>query len=252
MSSMKFGALLSGAVALALLTPAQATMAAPAKTSHVKPSAHDWTKVVSMTPAGGFVVGNPQAKVKLVEFGSMTCPHCKRFDDAAGPKIADYVRSGKITYEFRNYVRDAGDVAASLIARCNGPRTYFGLTRALYKDQESWQSKLAATPQDKLSAIQDLPANKEFFEIAKAAGLVQWASARGLPVARSTQCLTDEKSVKRLIQMNQDAKTQYPDFKGTPTFLINGSMVDLDSVSSEAEIWPTLEAKIKATLGTRG
>jgi protein-disulfide isomerase len=250
MSRMNVRALLKGAVALALLSPLQSAAAATAP--HAKPSARDWTRVVSMTSAGGFVVGNPQAKVKLVEYGSMTCPHCKRFDDAAGSKIADYVKAGRITYEFRNYVRDAGDVAASLIARCGGSRTYFGLTRALYKDQESWQSKLEATPQDKLNAIQDLPANKEFLEIAKAAGLVQWASARGVPVARSTQCLTDEKSVKRLIQMNQDAKTQYPGFKGTPTFLINGSVVDLDSVSSEAEIWPAIETQIKATLGQRG
>ncbi len=255
MSRIRFGSLLSGAVALAFVTPLQGAIAiaAPAKASHAQPvSPRDWTGVVSMTPAGGFVMGNPKASVKLVEFGSMTCPHCKVFDDVGVPNIINgYVRTGKVSYEFRNYVRDASDVAASQIARCGGASRFFPLTRALYKDQSSWQSKVENTPQDELSKIQDLPPNKEFLEIAKAGGLLQWASARGLPVGRSTQCLSDENSIKRLIQITQDTRTQFPDFRGTPTFLINGSMVELGAVT-EGGVWPAVESKIKAALRSRG
>ena len=255
MKRMNFGLLLSSAVALALIAPLQSevAIAAPAKATHAKPaSARDWTGIVNMTPAGGFVMGNPKASVKFVEYGSMTCPHCKVFDDVGVPNIINgYVRTGKVSYEFRNYVRDASDVAASQIARCGGSSKFFPLTRALYKDQATWQAKVESTPQDQLSKIEDLPTNREFLEIAKAGGLLQWASARGLPIGRSTQCLSDENSIKRLIQITQDTRTQFPEFRGTPTFLINGTIVELGAVT-EAEVWPAVESKIKAALRSRG
>ena len=151
----------------------------------------------------------------------------------------------------RNYVRDASDVAASLVARCSGPGKFFAFTRALYAEQPNWQGKVEDVPQDQLNAIQNLPPEKEFFEIAKAAGLPQWAASRGLPAAKTTQCLTNEASIKRLIQITKDAKTQFPDFRGTPTFILNGSMVELGRVT-EDEVWSALEAQIKAALGKRG
>ena len=207
------------ACAAATLTmSAPAAVAAPAKSAHsARPAARDWTKVVSATPAGGFVMGNPAAKVKLIEFGSMTCPHCRAFDQQGVPGLVDgYVRTGQVSYEFRNYVRDASDIAASLVARCSGPGKFFAFTRALYAEQPNWQGKVEDVPQDQLNAIQNLPPEKEFFEIAKAAGLPQWAASRGLPAAKTTQCLTNEASIKRLIQITKDAKTQFPDFRGTP------------------------------------
>ena len=63
------------------------------------------------TPAGGFVMGNPNAKVKLIEYGSLTCPHCREFDEkGVQPLIANYVKTGQVSWEFRNYVRDAFDL----------------------------------------------------------------------------------------------------------------------------------------------
>src|SRR5918998_2689468 len=59
------------------------------------PPGGDWAQVVSQTPAGGFVMGNPNARVKLIEFGSMTCPHCREFDEAGvQPLIDKYVKTG--------------------------------------------------------------------------------------------------------------------------------------------------------------
>ena len=53
------------------------------------PNGGDWSTIVSATPEGGFVMGNPNAPVKLVEFGSMTCPHCAEFDEAAMKPLTD-------------------------------------------------------------------------------------------------------------------------------------------------------------------
>ncbi|MGN6155612.1 MAG: thioredoxin domain-containing protein [Sphingomicrobium sp.] len=216
----------------------------------VKPPANgDWSTVVVATSAGGFRMGNPDAKVNLIEYGSMTCPHCRSFSETGyQPLVQNYVKNGKISYEFRNYVRDPFDIAASLIARCNGSKSFFPLTEALYKDQPDWVAKIQAAPESQLNALQNLPPDKQFIEISKIADLQSWAAMRGVPTAKSTQCLSDQGKVDQLVQMNSDATNQFPQFQGTPTFIINGKMVELGPVT-EAQVWSALEAKIKAALG---
>src|SRR3954447_16029928 len=113
------------------------------------PPRADWTHVVAASPAGGFVLGNPKAKVKLVEYGSLSCPHCRAFDQDGVPTLlAKYVKPGQVSWEFRNYVRDAADLTAALISRCNGARSFFPLVRGLYKDQPAWFGKARGTPKD--------------------------------------------------------------------------------------------------------
>ena len=231
----------------------KSTNAASAETvtaEPVKPPANgDWSTVVAQTSAGGFRMGNPDAKVKLVEYGSMTCPHCAAFDQRAfEPLTQNYVKNGSVSYEFRNFVRDPFDIAASLIARCNGSKTFFPLTDALYADQKKWVGNVQAAPQAQLEALQNLGPDKQFLEIAKIAQLQQWAAMRGVPTAKSTECLTNQEAVNQLVQMNSDATSQYPDFQGTPTFVINGDKIELGPVTEE-QVWPALEAKIKAALG---
>ena len=213
------------------------------------PNNGDWSTIVTKTPEGGFLMGNPNAKVKLIEFGSMTCPHCAEFEEQGGKALIDnYVKKGLVSWEFRNYVRDPWDLTASIIARCNGAKSFFPLMRALYKDQTKWVAKVQGTPQEQLEALQNLPPNQQFLKTAKIAGFQDWAAMRGVPAAKSTQCLSDENTVNQLVQWTSDATTQFPDFKGTPAFVINGTMVDLGQVTA-AEVWPALESKIKTALG---
>jgi protein-disulfide isomerase len=223
----------------------ESTSNAPIKLEQVKPPpGGNWSDVVNPTPAGGFMMGNPDAKVKLIEYGSMTCPHCKAFDDEGVPTLVDkYVKSGQVSWEFRNYVRDAFDVAASLTIRCNGAKGFFPLMRALYNDQQSWEKKMLDAPQDQVNKIQELPPNQQFIELAKIPGFQEWAAARGVPVAKSTQCLTNENAVNQLVQMTSDATTQFPSFVGTPTFVINGAMVE------NTATWDKLEPALKKALG---
>ena len=208
------------------------------------PKGGDWSQVVATSPEGGFVMGNPNAKVKLIEFGSMTCPHCAEFDEKGVPAlIKDYVKTGQVSWEFRNYVRDAFDLTASLIARCNGTKSFFPLTRALYKDQGSWVETIQKTPPAQLEQLQNLPPNQQFPALAKVAGFQQWAAMRGVPVAKSSQCLSNENSVNQLVQMTSDATTQFPDFQGTPTFVINGKMLE------QTATWDKLEPQLKSAVG---
>lgn len=232
--------------------PGDAAPRAPLKLAQVKPpKGSDWTAIVAPTPAGGFVMGNPKAKVKLVEYGSMTCPHCAHFDQTGAPTlIGKYVRSGQVSWEFRNYVRDAFDVSASMVARCNGAKSFFPLTRAIFKDQKNWEAKIQAVPEDQLKATQNLPPGQEFAALAKVAGFEELAAKSGVPAAKTSQCLSNAGTVNQLIQIGSDANSKFPDFPGTPTFLINGSMVDLGPVT-EDQVWPALEAKINAAVKGR-
>jgi protein-disulfide isomerase len=203
-----------------------------------------WAQVVNPTPGGGFVMGNPNAKVKLIEYGSMTCSHCREFDEAGVPSLVDkYVKSGQVSWEFRNYVRDALDLTASLIARCNGAKGFFPLTRALYKDQTSWIEKIQRTPPQQLEQLQNLPPDRQFVELAKVAGFSDWAATRGVPTTKSAKCLTDQNALNQLVQMTSDATTQFPDFKGVPAFVIN------DKLLENTATWEALEPRLRTALG---
>jgi protein-disulfide isomerase len=207
------------------------------------PADGDWSQVTTPSTAGGFIMGNPNAKVKLVEYGSMTCPHCGEFDKVgAKPLIDNYVKNGKVSWEFRNFVRDPYDLAASLVARCNGPKSFFGLTRALYAAQPEWVGKLQKVSQAQMEALQKLPPQQQFVQIGALTGFPEFAALRGVPTAKANACLADDKEVSKLVQMNGDAVSQY-NIPGTPSFLINGSLLD------ETATWELLEPKLKAAIG---
>ena len=223
-----------------------ATGTASAEVKPVKPPANgDWSEIVSATPEGGFVMGNPNAGVKLVEYGSYTCPHCEEFAKVGAPELIEkYVKTGQVSYEYRNFVRDPYDLAAALVVRCNGDKTFFPLTDAMFKDREKWIGKLQTVPPEQQQALGGLGPDKQFLEIAKLAGFQQWAAMRGVPTAKTTTCLTNEAEVNRLVQMNSDATTQFPNFAGTPTFIINGELAE------QTANWETLHAKLKEAVGS--
>ena len=205
----------------------------------------DWSKLVSRTEAGGYIMGNPNADVKLVEFGSLTCPHCAEFDEKGGEKlINDYVKSGRVSWEFRNFVRDPFDLTASLLARCAGPDRFFPLSHELYADQRNWTSKIQEIPQEQFQALQSMGPEKQFLEIAKLSQLQQWAAQRGVPSGKSNVCLTDQNEINLLVQMNGDTTTQFPEFTGTPSFVINGKML------KETATWEKLEPQLRDALGS--
>ncbi|MDQ3144728.1 MAG: DsbA family protein [Pseudomonadota bacterium] len=207
------------------------------------PNNGDWSTIVTQTPEGGFLMGNPDAQVKLVEFGSMTCPHCADFDEnGLKPLIDEYVKKGLVSFEFRNFVRDPYDITAALVARCGGPTSFFGLTRAMYADQENWITKVQADPAA-MQALENQPPQAQFKAIADLAGFPAFAAMRGVPRAKTEACLADPAGASRLVEMNTDAATNFK-VPGTPSFLINGKLVE--NVSN----WTTLEPAIKSALNS--
>jgi protein-disulfide isomerase len=208
------------------------------------PPGGTWADVVNATSAG-VMMGNPNAKVKLVEIGSLSCPHCKLFEDEGVPSLIEkYVKPGKISYEFRPYlIHGPIDMAANLIVRCNGVKSFFPLVEALYKDQETWMAKVEAAPQDKLEQIQNMPTNQIFVAMANILGLQDWAAARGVPQAKSNQCLSDQQAIDKEVQVTSDVNSQFPAFQGTPSFVIDGKL--LTGVGTWDKLEPQLQDALK-------
>jgi protein-disulfide isomerase len=253
MIPMKPYAFLACAVAVVALAGCGKKQASVSQKEHVAitqaapPQGGTWADVVNATASGGYMMGNPNAKVKLVEIGSLFCPYCKKFEDeGSGPLVEKYVKTGNVSWEFRPYIiHGPMDVAANIIARCAGTKTFFPLTMALYKDQTALESKIEATPQDKLNEMQNLPTNQVFVAFANLLGLQDWAAARGVPQAKSNQCLTDQKRIDQEVQFTTDVNNQYPDFQGTPAFVINGTLQPKD-VGSWDKLQPLLDAAVKS------
>ena len=206
------------------------------------PKGGDWTKMVAATPEGGVLMGNPNADVKIIEFGSLTCPHCAEFSEKGSPVLVqNYVKSGRVSWEFRNYLRDGLDMSMAIIAHCAGPEKFFPLVDAMYKSQkELFEKAQAATPEQQ-QALQANPSPQLFADIA---GLQAWAAQRGLPSARTNACLANQNLMNQLMQTSGDVTTQYPDFQGTPTFILNGQMV------KNTATWDKLEPAIRDALGS--
>lgn len=206
------------------------------------PPGGTWADVINLT-SDGVMMGNPKAKVKLVEIASLGCPYCKKFEDEGAPHMLNYVKSGQVSREFRPYlIHGPIDLAANLIVRCNGAKSFFPLVHAAYKDQSIWMGKIEAAPKEKVEQIQNLPPNQAFVAIAALAGLQDWAAARGVPHAKTNQCLTDQTMIDHEVQVTSDVINQFPDFKGTPSFIINGKLLP------DTGSWDKLEPRLKDAL----
>jgi protein-disulfide isomerase len=250
MKRSAFLACAAATLALAACNKKEQQGSAPAANDTVKitqanpPPGGTWSDVVNET-AAGFMMGNPNAKVKLVEIGSLSCPHCQKFEEEGAPILVDkYVKTGQVSWEFRPYVIHGPiDMATNLLLRCNGPKTFFPLVQALYSDQASWLDKVQGVPQDKLEQVQNLPPTQVFTAMASLMGLQDWFAARGMAQAKANQCLSDEKRIDQEVQLTSDVTTQFPDFVGTPSFIINGKL--LDKTASWEALKPQLDEALK-------
>jgi protein-disulfide isomerase len=223
-------------VALALL-PAAAAAKPAAKAQAV----HDWSRTVVATPEGGFRMGNPAAKVKLVEYGSLACPHCRHFEQTGlKPLVQQYVRTGKVSYEFRNLLINGPDIAVSLLARCAGPAKFFPMSELVYATQPEWEARIQGMSDAQKAELEAMTDQQRVLLFAKLGGLSQLAGRGGITPARAQQCLSDPKGLKQLLDMTQAAMDG--GIHRTPTFIVDGKPTD-------AATWEQLEPLIREAGG---
>jgi protein-disulfide isomerase len=233
---------IAGGLAAALALFVFPTVTAAAVKAPVKRTARaDWTHTFAVSPQGGFRIGNPKAKFAIIEYGSLTCPHCRHFAETGmKPLIDQYVRSGKASYEFRSFVLNGIDLAATLVARCDGPARFFPMAEELYSTQPDWIGKIQNLPKDQQDKLNALDNGALMLAIAKAGGLLPVASAHGIPATKVEACLKNESAAMNLMKVRQSANRL--GVEGTPTFFINSKKVS-------AYDWPTLEPFLKGAGG---
>jgi protein-disulfide isomerase len=209
------------------------------------PAGKQWTDVVSETAEGGYVMGNPNAPVKLVEYASFSCPHCKHFEETgAEPLKSKYVATGKVSWEFRSFLIHSMDAPLTLLMRCRGPEPFFTLTEQLYAGQDDIMKKFIAIPPAEQQRVGSLPPIDNFKAQAEEGGLYGFFGARGLPRAQADACLSNQKTID---QINTWVNKYADDgINMTPTFVINGTKWESDVNS---EIWPQLDQALTRATG---
>lgn len=198
----------------------------------------DWTKQVARTPEGGYRMGNPNAKIKLVEYGARTCPACGQFARDGVRKLeTQYVSTGMVSYEFRDFmVHGMPDVAATLVGQCGTVSSFFPVLAATYANQQKSLEKLGATDDKALDAFKTRPVTDFLAFLAERGNYPAIAESAGLPKGRTAACLADKNAAQRLVDQT-NAASKIVD--GTPAFLINGRKVD-------GHDWTSVEKALKA------
>lgn len=200
------------------------------------PAGKTWTDMVATTPEGGYLMGNPNAPLKLIEYGSLTCPHCAVFATEGFPKLRDnYVADGRVSIEFRNFVRDKFDTTMAMLTRCGPPESFFALTEQVFANQQSIFKGLETVQADQ--SLNALPEDKLFPALATKAGLIDFFAARGVAKDQAMACLAKTQTATDLAAGVQKATDQF-NIQGTPTFILNGKNVE---VATWEELEPILQ-----------
>lgn len=218
-------------------TPAAAPSGAPVA-AVTAPAGQMWSDVVSATADDGMLMGNPNAPLKLVEYGSLSCPHCAKLANEGMKTLVDkYVNSGRVSYEFRSFpIHGIIDIPATVLVRCADKAAFFPLVEQLYATQDQWIAQ-AEKGNDQAQAASNLPANQRWVALADAFGLTDWFAARGVSKDQAHSCLANADAAQKVAQDGQQWGDQGID--STPTLFLNGKK--LENVFE----WPQLEATLQ-------
>jgi protein-disulfide isomerase len=165
------------------------------------------------------VLGKADAPVTIIEYASLTCPHCAAFDRDVLPKIKEnWIDAGKAKLVFRDFPLDGWALRAAMVARCAPPDRYFGFIDALFQGQNTWAR--ASNPE---------------------AALGRLAKLGGISDDKFQSCMKDEKLADTVAASRVAAEKEYG-VESTPTFFINGvklvgeqSYADFDKALTAAQ-----------------
>lgn len=221
--------------ALAALPAAEGS----AQRGKAAPAARDWTQAVAATPEGGFRMGNPNAPVKVIEYLSFACPHCAEFHaESAAGLFQTYVRSGRVSIEYRNILINAADIPAAVLARCAGGRAYFNMGHELMGSQRQWLGAMQNLSAAQRGQLRNQPPTAMAQRLAPMIGLDRIAARYGLTPAAQRACLGNMANFSQLETISNQARSQYG-VEGTPTFVINGRVV------TDTNSWSGIEPRLR-------
>ncbi|KRB85436.1 hypothetical protein ASE00_01145 [Sphingomonas sp. Root710] len=227
---------------LALAVPTAAMAATPKKAAAKAVPAHaNWLTTAHRTAEGAIVIGNPAAKVKMVEYLSLTCSHCADLSASALPPLRrDYIAKGLVSLEVRHAVRDGYDFAASLLLRCAPPAQYLGSIEALFATQSDWMGK--GVNVKNVEGFDAMSPDQKMVAAARSAGFDSFFAAQGMSPSAFSACMADAKAKDQLTQMAGNS-WQRDKIPGTPFIIINGKRQE--SVHDWAELEPLIKAALR-------
>jgi protein-disulfide isomerase len=165
-------------------------------------------------PLPDIVIGSADAPGTIVEYASMTCPHCAQFQTEVFPKVkAKYIDTGKARYILREFPLDNLAAAAFMLARCSGNDRYYPMVDALFSTQESW-------------AVPGVDAKEKLLQIARQAGISK---------EEFDKCLSDKDLFGKIVQTREIAHDKFQ-VDSTPTFFINGKRLKGDHQLNDFEV----------------
>jgi protein-disulfide isomerase len=157
-------------------------------------------------PLPDIVIGKTDAPITIVEYASMTCPHCADFQTNVFPKLkAQYIDTGKVRYMLREFPLDNLAAAAFMLARCAGNDRYYPMVDALFETQESW-------------AAPGIDAKEKLLQIARQAGISK---------DEFDKCLADKELFAKIVKTREIGHEKFG-VDSTPTFFINGKRLKGD------------------------
>jgi protein-disulfide isomerase len=195
----------------------------------VAPAGQAWVDVVTKTDFGGYQMGNPDAKLKLVEYGAITCPGCAQFSVQSTEELNELVNTGTVSMEFRPFlVHGIQDVPGFLLAQCSGPEAFFPLTEQLYAEQPSWLGKISTVTDADQQAMQKMSPEQISTLLGTRLGLIEFVKSRGISEDQAKSCLADKAAIDGLIKTTERG-TKEDGVSGTPFFMLNGAKLDASS-----------------------
>jgi protein-disulfide isomerase len=204
--------LFTAAAACTLGAAAVAGAVLPAHASPEDPTAEE---LAQPGPDGDVVLGSEKAPVTIIEYASMTCPHCAHFSTTTFPELQKrYIDTGKVRFIFREFPLDALAAAGFMLARCAGNDKFMPIVETLFAKQQDW---VVQQPIEPLKAIA-----KQF----------------GFTEESFNQCLANQK-VLNDIQAVRDRAAEKLGVNSTPTFFVNGKRlvgdVSIDAMAKEID-----------------
>lgn len=192
------------------------------------PAGQNWADTYSVTPEGGYLQGNPNAPIKLVEFAALSCSHCADFSEKSAAELRDnFIGSGRVSLEVRFFMLNALDVPATLLATCSAPEATLPLAKAFWAWQKDMFTNLQAN-EAALQAASQLPPEQRFGAIAKAGGMDAFFASRGVAADQASACLANTAKATQLVEATNKASQEFG-ITGTPTFLLNGTKLDVNT-----------------------
>lgn len=200
------------------------------------PAGQTWSNVVTATQ-DGFVMGNPDAPLKLIEFASPTCSHCAEFSKEGAEALkSQFVNSGRVSLEIRPFMLNPMDLAIASIANCGGTERFFPLLENVYATQEELIQGIQSADQ---AAAQSALQSQNFPAFARAIKLDTYFAARGMAAADIDTCLSDTAKVTRWQESTTRNGEQF-EIAGTPTFVLNGEVL------ANAGTWDAVRERLEA------